>query len=201
MNVNCFTSARLILETDASARGIRDDPGMHRLARWRIAPVVDVLLPWLVGFFLVLVVVDERATPTDWPLLLLGVALALVQAGALRWRRRRPELVTAIAICGGLALQPIAPEQVIPVAALCAVGSLAAARPPRVSLVGLLALLALVATDLFTTTVDDTVFTMGLAVGAWALGEAARNRRAALSEEARGRCARSRHASRASCTT
>jgi signal transduction histidine kinase len=37
--------------------------------------------------------------------------------------------------------------------------------------------------NFFTTTVDDTVFTMGLAVGAWALGEAARNRRAAIEKE------------------
>jgi signal transduction histidine kinase len=39
--------------------------------------------------------------------------------------------------------------------------------------------------NFFTTTVDDTVFAMVLAVGAWALGEAARNRRKAIEEEAR----------------
>ena len=41
------------------------------------------------------------------------------------------------------------------------------------------------AANFFTATVEDTVFTMALAVGAWALGEAARNRRVAIEEEAR----------------
>ncbi len=39
--------------------------------------------------------------------------------------------------------------------------------------------------NFFTTTVDDTVFAMVLAGGAWALGEAARNRRKAIDEGAR----------------
>ena len=79
----------------------------------------------------------------------------------------------------------LAPDVVLPVAGLFAIASLAAARPLRVSLVGLAALIALSAGNFFTTTVEDTVFTMGLAVGAWALGEAARNRRVAIEEEAR----------------
>ena len=73
----------------------------------------------------------------------------------------------------------------MPIPGLFAIASLAAARPPRVSLVGLVALIALVSANLFTSTVEDAVFTMGLAIGAWALGEAARNRRVAIHEEAR----------------
>jgi signal transduction histidine kinase len=72
----------------------------------------------------------------------------------------------------------------VPFAGLFAIGSLAAERPPRVSLIGLGALLALSTLNFFTTTVEDSVFTMAVSVGAWALGEAARNRRVAIEEEA-----------------
>jgi signal transduction histidine kinase len=54
-----------------------------------------------------------------------------------------------------------------------------------VSLIGLVGLVAIAATNFFTTNIEDSVFTMGLAVGAWALGEAGRNRRLAVEEEAR----------------
>ncbi|MBA2517431.1 MAG: hypothetical protein H0V22_08990 [Solirubrobacterales bacterium] len=77
---------------------------------------------------------------------------------------RRPERV----LVSGLGYQLLVPEQVLPFAGLLAVGVLAAARPPRVSLSGLTALLELVTTNFFTTTVEDAVFTMGLAIGAWA---------------------------------
>jgi signal transduction histidine kinase len=77
------------------------------------------------------------------------------------------------------------PEVVLPVAGFFAVASLAAARPPRVSLLGLAGLVALAATNFLTATLEDSVFTIGLAVGAWALGDAARNRRLAVEEEAR----------------
>ena len=69
---------------------------------------------------------------------------------------------------------------VIPIAGFFALGSLAAARPPGVSLIGLAALLGLTATNFFTTTVEDTGFAMALAGGSWALGEAARSRRQAI---------------------
>jgi signal transduction histidine kinase len=153
--------------------------------RGQLERVADFAIPWGVGLFLVLVVVDERATPTDWPLLAAGVVLAVVQGAALRWRRRRPELVMVVALVGGLGYQLIAPEVVLPWAGLFAVGSLAAARPPRVSLLALVGLEALIATNFFTATVEDTIFTMAVAVCAWALGEAARNRRMAIREETR----------------
>jgi signal transduction histidine kinase len=143
----------------------------------------DVLIPWGVGGFLVLTAIDEYATPTWWPLLLLSIGLAAVQGAALHWRRRRPELVAAIVLLAGLGFQLLVPEVVLPIAGFFAIASLAAARPPRVSLVGLAGLLALSATNFFTTTVADSVFTMSLAVGTWALGEARRNRNVAIREE------------------
>lgn len=142
-------------------------------------------IPWGVGLFLVLVVLEEGRRHDSSALVLLGIALAVAQGAALWWRRRHPEWVMAVALAGGLGIQLLAPEVVLPVAGLFAIGSLAAARPPRVSLIGLAALIALVAANFFTATVEDTVFTMAVAVGAWALGEAARNRRTAIDEEAR----------------
>ncbi len=157
---------------------------MRLPSRRQLARFADWAIPCAVGLLLVLTAIDEYATPTWWSLLVLSVSLAVAQAGALYWRRRRPELVTAIVLALGLAYQLIVPEIVLPLAGLFAVGSLAAARPPRVSLLGLAGLLALSASNFFTTTVGDAVFTMGLAVGAWALGEAARNRAKAIKQEA-----------------
>ena len=154
-------------------------------SRRQLTGLVERVLPWAVAVFLVLTAIDEHATPTRWSLLAPSIALALVQGVALRWRRRRPERVTALVLLAGLGYQLLVPEIVLPIAGFFAVGSLAAARPPRVSLPGLAGLMGLAATNFFTTTVGDTVFTMGLAVGAWALGEAARNRQLAIQQEAR----------------
>ncbi len=158
---------------------------MRRPSRRLLGRIADVTIPWGVGLFLVLVVLEEGKHNDSSALILLGIALGVAQGAALWWRRSHPELVMAVTLAGGLGILLLAPEVVLPVAGLFAIGSLAAARPPRVSLIGLAALIALVACNFFTTTVEDTVFTMGLAVGAWALGEAARNRRAAIEEEAR----------------
>jgi hypothetical protein len=62
---------------------------------------------------------------------------------ALRWRRRRPELVMAVLLAAGIGFHFIAPKMVLPVAAYFGMWALAAARPPRVSLIGLVGLLAL----------------------------------------------------------
>src|SRR4051794_12617127 len=166
-------------------RPIRHDGVMRLTSRRRLARVADFAIPWGVGIFLALVVVDDVATPTTWWALLLGVALAAVQGAALRWRRRRPEAVMAVTVVAGLAMQPIAPELVVPFAGLFAVGSLAATRPPRISVLGLLALLGLIATDFIPPAAGDALFPMGIAIGAWALGEASRNRRSAIQEEAK----------------
>jgi signal transduction histidine kinase len=157
---------------------------MRRPSRRQLARLVDVAIPWGVGLFLVLVVLEELESGSSLELAL-GLILAAVQGTALWWRRTRPELVMAVTLAAGLGYHLIVPEIVVPFAALFAVASLAAARPPRASLLGLAGLLALVAANLFTSTVEDTAFTMGLAVGAWALGEAVRNRRVAIEEEAR----------------
>jgi signal transduction histidine kinase len=156
---------------------------MRGPSRKQLGRLADVAIPLFVILFLVLVLGDEDPGP---PILAaLGIALALIQGAALIWRRRRPELVMAVAVIAGLGYQLIVPEIVLPIAGYFAIWSLAMARPPRVSLVGLVALLGLAASNFFTTTVDDTAFAMVLAVGVWALGEAARNRRAAIREEAR----------------
>jgi signal transduction histidine kinase len=151
--------------------------------RWRaqLGPVADVLVPWGTGVFLALVPIDYVSGAR----LVLALALAVVQGAALHWRRRRPERVMAITVLAGAAYWAVVPDVVIPFAALFAVHSLAATRPQRVSLTGLAATEVLVALNFFTGSVGDTTFTMAVTVGAWALGEAARNRRVAMSEEAR----------------
>ena len=158
---------------------------MSRPSRRLVTRFADIAIPWGVGLFLALVSLDVGRHTDSSGLVLVGLALAVAQGAALHWRRRYPEWVMAVALAGGFGIWLLAPDVVLPVAGLFAVGSLAAARPPRVSLVGLVALIALSATNFFTATAEDTVFTMGLAVGAWALGEAARNRRVAIEEEAR----------------
>jgi signal transduction histidine kinase len=154
---------------------------MRRPTRRLLGRVGDALLPWVVGIFLALVAGDEQ---TGW-LYPAAVVLAAVQGAALHWRRRKPELVMAVTVIAGFAYWLVIPEIVLPIAGFFAMGSLAATRPPRVSLVGLTALQALAAANFFTTTVDDTVFTIVVGVGAWALGEAARNRRVAIEEAKR----------------
>jgi signal transduction histidine kinase len=157
----------------------------HDLAmprRRRLARLADFAIPWGLGLFLVLVVLDEGRDDSSL-VTLAGLALVLIQVVALRWRRRQPERVTAVVLTTGLGFQLLFPDVVIPIPAWFAVGSLAAARAPRVSLIGLAGVLALSATNFFTTTVEDTVFTMGVSVAAWALGEASRTRGVAIEEE------------------
>ena len=179
---------RLIPRTDAAAPAIGDDRVMRR-ARRMLGRLADVLVPWGVGLFLVLIVLDEDSEGLSFPLVILGVVLGIVQGAALRWRRRHPEPVMAVAVVGGLGTLLLAPETVLPIAGLFAMWSLAVSRPPRVSLLGLLALEALAAVNLLIATVEDplgdTGFAMAVGVGVWALGEAARNRRAAIEEAAR----------------
>jgi len=156
------------------------DSGMRRR---RLARFADFAIPWGVGLFLILVVLDEGQREDSSAVVIAGLAIVVVQSVALRWRRRQPERVTAVVLVTGFGFQLLFPEVVVPFPALFAVASLAAARPPRVSLVGLAGLVALAATNFFTTTAEDSVFTMAISVGAWALGEAARNRRVAIEEE------------------
>jgi signal transduction histidine kinase len=164
-----------------------------RSRRGHLRRLAASLIPWAIGMFLILAVFDEADRQDDPTIVLLGGLLfALVQAIALLWRRSAPERATAVVLAGGLGFQLLYPQMVVPFAGLFAIGTLAAQRPRSVSLVGLAALLVLAATNIFTTTVEDTVFTMGLAVGAWALGDASRNRRLAKDEEERAAMASER---------
>jgi signal transduction histidine kinase len=158
---------------------------MRPRSRRRLARFADYAIPVTVGAFLVLVALDPEAHDlSDWPQVL-AILLGVVQGAALWWRRRRPELVTAVVLATGLAYLLLIPSIALPIAGFFAVGSLAAARPPRVSLVGLAGLVALSAVNFFTGLAEDALFTMGLSVGAWGLGEAARNREVAIREESR----------------
>ena len=164
-----------------------------------VTRVVGATLPWIVCLLYVLTARQFRADD-NVAAQVAAVVLAVVQGAALSWRRRRPELVTAVTIAAGIPYQLIVPEIGIPFAALVALWSLTLARPPRVSLIGLAGVLALVAISFFTVKVDDAVFAMVVAVSVWALAEAARSRRAAIQEAARravadeqGRIARELH--------
>ena len=131
---------------------------------------------------------------------MVAFALAVVHGAALRWRRSRPELVTAVTIAAGIPYQIIVPEIGVPFAASVALWSLTLHRPPRISLIGLAGVLALSALSFFTAPFDDALFAMVVAISVWALAEAARNRRAAIQEATRravadeqGRIARELH--------
>ena len=162
---------------------IGHDPGVHGPSRAQLRRFVDVAIPVAVGIMLVLVVLGEGRRE-GFPWTGLGIVLALVQGVALRWRRSHPELVMAIALAGGLGMWLLAPDGLIPYAGLFALGSLAAARPPRVSLPALAALIGLSALNFFTAPVGDTLFVIVLVIAAWALGEVLRNRRVAIEEAA-----------------
>jgi signal transduction histidine kinase len=114
----------------------------------------------------------------------LAMALGVAQGAALGWRRRHPERAMGVALIGGVAYHAIIPEIVLPIAGLLAIGPLAAARPPRNSLIWLFGLVCLAALNFATAPAGDALFAIALAVVAWALGEASRSRRAAISEEA-----------------
>lgn len=157
---------------------------MRRSWRDQLRRTADVAVPIVVGLYLFLLVTD----PSQWldpPLTLVGTVAAVAQGAALWWRRSRPALVMLIALAGGLVVHLIAPYGVFPVAALIAMGSLAATRPPRVSLPALAALLALTALNFFTSPAEDARFAMAFPVVVWALGESVRNRRVAIEQASR----------------
>jgi signal transduction histidine kinase len=145
----------------------------------------DVAVPWAVGIFGALVALGEQESGAPIGVFLLLLALAVVQGLALRWRRSHAIHVTAVALVTGLAVLAISPDSVMPVAGYFAVGALAAVWPPRVSLFGLAGLTAVASLNFFTQNTGDAAFAIVLGFGAWALGEAARNRRVVIHEEAR----------------
>jgi signal transduction histidine kinase len=163
----------------AGSRPIRDTGDVPGSPPRRLQRIVDVALSLVVALLVAGNVSDAVG------LFGLGLLLGAVQGVALWWRRSKPVLVMAIALAGGLVVQLVAPEGVFPYAGLVAIFALAAARPPRVSLPALAGLLALTALNYFTATAEDATFAMAFPVVAWALGEAARNRRAAIAEASR----------------
>ena len=158
---------------------------MGTVARRRLSRVGDFVIPWGVGVLIALTILEERQ-PND--LVDLGIAIGLggLQGTALRWRRTHPEPVMAIALAGGVATMLIATEMVLPVAGLFAMGSFAATRPPRRSLPALGGLMLVAGLNFLFPEVaaGDAAFAVAVSVVPWALGEAVRNRRVAIHEEA-----------------
>jgi len=154
-----------------------------------------VALPFLVAFLLV-GIVDESAGENETQRVL-GMLAAVVQGAALWWRRSHPQIVAAIAIAGGYVMWSLAPEGLIPFAGLVAVFTLAATRVPRISLVGLAALVLLSSLNFDTSAEEEATFVMVFPFVAWVLGEASRRAvadasRRAIDEE-RARIARELH--------
>jgi signal transduction histidine kinase len=150
--------------------------------RWR--RVLDIALAvgvWLYLTGLILDAPDQRMTWPDAAALL----TAPVQGAALAWRRSRPVAVLLVALAGGLVLQLVVPYGIFPLAALIALFSLAALRPPPVSLPALAGVLAVTAVVWRTEAGGDVLFAMAVAVLVWSLGEVARNRRVAIEQSSR----------------
>jgi signal transduction histidine kinase len=145
--------------------------------------IVDVGVPLVVAVWLSMLILGPPREDPPWTLV--GVLAGIAQGAALYWRRVHPGRVMLITLAGGLVIQLIFPDGVFPYAGLIAIGSLAAARPPRVSLLACAALLALTALNYFTQPSEDATFALLLPVVAWALGEAARNRRIAIDQASR----------------
>ena len=89
---------------------------MRSPSRSSLQRFADLAIPWGVGLFLVLVVGEEYDGSSE-ALRALGFALAVMQGAALHWRRRHPEWVMAVTVAGGLGIQILAPEVVVPIAA------------------------------------------------------------------------------------
>jgi signal transduction histidine kinase len=155
-----------------------------------VSPAARRRLPWLaslvlcvaMGLFLMLLAL-QPAQPAA--LTVVGLLIGAGQGAALWWRRSHPELVMAVTLAGGLAFLKLAPTGLLPYAGLIAIGSLAAARPPRRSVPALAALLGVTALNYLIQPAGDVSFAMAFPVVAWALGEAVRNRRAAIAEGSR----------------
>ena len=172
---------------------------MRPRSRSRLRRIADIAIPLLVGLFLVLVALGPPDEDPPWTLV--GIVVGAGQAAALCWRRSHPLEVLAITLAGGFVVWLMTPDVVFPVAALFAIGSVAAARPPLVWLVALMALLGLTALNYITSPAEDATFAMLLPDVAWALGEAARNRRLAIEQASIRAVSDEQARTRASCTT
>jgi signal transduction histidine kinase len=150
--------------------------------RWR--RVLDVALSVGVWLYLTAIVVDAPGASLSWADV--GCLLAApVQGLALLWRRSRPVPVLLVALAGGALFQVVVPYGIFPFAALIALFSVAALRPPLVSLPALAGVLGVTAVAWHDQPGGDVLFAMAVAVLVWALGEVARNRRVAIEQSAR----------------
>ncbi len=156
---------------------------MRRPTRRRVQRVVDVLVPLITAVFVALVVSDIKGL--TGPALAIAQVAALVAGGALWWRRVHPVRVLLVTLAATLVIALLAPVVVFPYAALIALFSVAAARPPSISVPSLAGVMGVTAVGYFGTAATDVTFAMVVSVVPWALGEAIRNRRAAVAEGAR----------------
>jgi signal transduction histidine kinase len=144
---------------------------------------VDLAVCLAVGLVLLGVVGDSDA---GQPWRALGMAAGLGQAVALWWRRTRPELVMVVSLAGGVVVQLVATDGILPFAALFALGSLTYRRPPRLSVPAAVATLGVTALAYTGDAPDgDVSFAMALPVVVWAVAEALSNRREAIAEAER----------------
>lgn len=171
------------------ARGGGGERGGPRVVLRRLrglaGGVVEMLVPVGTGLFLAALVLDVHTPPIPAALELVGVLVGLGQGVALFWRRTHPRIVMAITAGGSLVVLDVAPDALFPYAAMFALWSLAAAEPPRISLPGLAATLAVTLPAWPTAAPGEIPFVLVVVVAVWALGEATRNRLAASEQRAR----------------
>ena len=171
------SSRRRMRKRARSAHDRRRDP-LDACSARRFA---SAAIPWVVGTFMVLAIGDE----VEGSLAPLGTLVGVVQGAALHWRRSRPVLVLAVTLAGALATQALAPDVILPIPGYFAIFALAAERPPRSRCPDWPRSIAVTSGNFLVVSVGDSVFAIALTVGAWALGEAARSRHAAIDEAAR----------------
>ena len=172
------STVRPASSTVAATRRPSNETRAERFGRF-----VGVAVPWVVGVWMVLITLDAITGDALAPWVA-ALALAVAAAVVLHWRRSRSPRSVIASLAIAVPYHVLVPEAVIPVPAMIALWSLTLARPPRISLFGLAALLAVCSMNLFTTTVDDTLFTAALIVIVWALAEVVRSRRAAIVQNA-----------------
>ena len=97
-----------------------------RQARSPVQWGIDIAVAVLVWLYPSVIVLDEPAGRLTW-VGLAALLVAPVAGAAMLWRRSRPVPVMAVALVGSLLVQLAAPYGIFPVAALVALGSLAAA--------------------------------------------------------------------------
>lgn len=142
-----------------------------------------VAVPWLVGAWMALVALDLLADESA-ARNIVAMSLAVASGVVLHWRRINPPAVLIASLAVAVPYHLLVTEAVIPIPAMVALWSVTLARPPRVSLLGLAGLLAVCSLNFATASLDDSLFTIAVAVIVWALAEVVRSRRAAIVQNA-----------------